>query len=229
MMKKTVKKTFSALFIILCKLWGCDFNFNKTLIFLSKLSVKKTNRLNLNDASIEKSSIVVDGNYNQIVIQGFLSNTKIQIWGNNNQIIINPSVNFNNSTIVLRGNNCKIEIGFGSTFGSIYMVCMGENNSIKIGDNCMFAENIDLWATDSHPIYNNQNELVNPSKPIIIGDFVWVGSKSSILKGVTIGSGSIIGMSSIVTKDIAPATLNVGNPLRCIKTNIRWEREFIKL
>jgi acetyltransferase-like isoleucine patch superfamily enzyme len=70
--------------------------------------------------------------------------------------------------------------------------------------------------------------LINPSKPISIGDFVWIGAKCSILKGVTIGSGSIVGMSSIVTKNIEAATLNVGNPLRCIKTSVRWEREFTK-
>ena len=186
------------------------------------------NLLNLNYAFIERSSIIVEGIYNEIAIHGYISNTKINIWGNNNQIIIHPHVKLNNSTLVLRGDNCKIEIGIGSTFGSIYMVCMGKNNFIKVGENCMFAEDIDLWATDSHPIYNSLNEFINPSKPIEIGDFVWIGAKSSILKGVTIGSGSVVGMSSIVTKNIAAATLNVGNPLRCIKSDIRWEREFTK-
>jgi acetyltransferase-like isoleucine patch superfamily enzyme len=93
----------------------------------------------------------------------------------------------------------------------------------------MFAENIDLWATDSHPIFNIDNKLINPSKPISIGDFVWIVSKCTILKGVTIGNGSIIGMSSTVTKNIESSTLNVGNPIRCIKTDIRWKREFTKL
>lgn len=227
-MKKIIKKTFSILFIIIYKLRGCNFSSSKTLIFLSKLGVKKTNRLNLNDAFIERSTIIVEGISNQITIHGYLSNTKINIWGTNNQIIIHPNVRLNNSTLVLRGDNCKIEIGKGSTFGSVYMVCMGKDNFIEVGENCMFAENIDLWATDSHPIYDTDNKLINPSKPIIIGDFVWIGAKCSILKGVTIGNGSILGMSSIVTKDIAAATLNVGNPLRCIKTDIRWEREFTK-
>lgn len=227
-MKKIFKKIFSILFIIFFKLKGCNFNTDRTLIFLSKLGVKKTNKLNLNDAFIERSSIIVEGISNQIAIHGYLSNTKINIWGINNQIIIHPNVKLNNSTLVLRGDNCKIEIGKESTFGSIYMVCMGKNNFIKVGENCMFAENIDLWATDSHPIFDADNKLINPSKPITIGDFVWIGAKCSILKGVTIGNGSIVGMSSIVTKNIETATLNVGNPLRCIKTDIRWEREFTK-
>lgn len=226
-MKKLLKKIFSIIFITVCKLQGSNLNFKKTIVFFSKFDIQKNNRLSFDSAFLERSFILVEGITNQISIQGYLSNTKIKVWGSNNQIIMHPNAKLNNSTIVLRGSNCRIEIGKETTFGGVYMVCMGKNNFIKVGENCMFAENIDLWATDSHPIYNNENELINPSKPIIIGDFVWVGAKSSILKGVNIGNGSIVGMSSIVTKNIAATTLNVGNPLRCIKTNIRWDREFI--
>lgn len=227
-MKKRVKKVFSILFIALYKLRGGNFNSTKTTVFLSKINLKKTSFLITNSAFIERSSIIIGGISNQVIIDGYLSNTKVNVSGKNNQIIIHPNVKINNSTLVLRGDNCKIEIGKESTFGSIYMVCMGKNNFIKVGENCMFAENIDLWATDSHPIFDADNKLINPSKPITIGDFVWIGAKCSILKGVTIGNGSIVGMSSIVTKNIDNATLNVGNPLRCIKTDIRWEREFTK-
>lgn len=226
-MKKKLKKIYSIIFIILNKLINHNIKIKKTFVFLSKFNVKKSNELRLNNSCVERSSISIEGKNNIIEIQGFLSNSKINIWGTNNQITIHPSVKINNSTIVLRGSNCKIEIGKGSTFGGIHMVCMGGNNYIKVGENCMFAENIDLWATDSHPIFNIENELINPSKPVIIGDYVWVGAKCSILKGVSIGSGSIIGMSSIVTKNVDEKTLNVGNPLRCIKNNIRWKREFI--
>jgi len=225
-MKHLIKKIFSILFLFTLKVRGLKFHVTTTTVFLSKFSIKKFNRLQLYNAFIERSSILIEGISNQICISGSITNTKVSVWGNNNQIMIHPAVQLNNSTIVLRGNNCKIEIGTGSTFGSIYMVCMGKNNFIKVGENCMFAENVDIWATDSHPIYNNDNELINPSKPILIGDFVWVGAKSSILKGVSIGDGAVVGMSSIVTKNVAASTLNVGNPLRCIKTNIRWDREF---
>jgi len=226
-MIKQVKIIFSSIFIASYKLINLNFNSFKSIIFLSKVHLKKQNKFSLNLAYIDRCIIAIDGAYNYISIKGYLFKTKINICGDNNKIIIHSNVKLNNSTIVLRGNDCKIEIGEGSTFGSIQIVCMGKLNYIKIGENCMFAENIDIWATDSHPIYNFKNELVNPSKPIIIGNSVWVGSKSTILKGVKVGSGSIIGMSSVVTKHIEPMTLNVGNPIRCIKTDIRWEREFI--
>jgi acetyltransferase-like isoleucine patch superfamily enzyme len=227
-MKIIIKRVFTILISAYYKFRGCNFSSTKTTFFLSKIDVKKTNSLQLYNACIDRSSIIVEGISNQVVINGFISNTTVTVFGKNNQIRIHANVKLHNSTLVLRGDSCKIEIGCGSTFGKVYMVCMGKNNLIQVGENCMFAENIDIWATDSHPIYNNESELINHSKPVIIGDLVWVGAKCSILKGVNIGSGSIIGMSSIVTKNVAPKTLNVGNPIRCIKTNIHWDRQFIK-
>jgi carbonic anhydrase/acetyltransferase-like protein (isoleucine patch superfamily) len=226
-MKNHFKKKLSFLFVLINKLFESNFSSCKSIVFLSKFRIKKTNSITLLNAVVERSSIVIDGNNNRILIQGNVSSCKVNIWGNNNQIVIHQHVKINNSTIVLRGNDCNIELGQGSTFGGIYLVCMGLNNFIKIGENCMFGENINLWNSDSHPIFNTENDLINSSKPITIGNSVWVGLNSTILKGVTIGSGSIIGMSSVVTKNIEPATLNVGCPARSIKSGISWKREFI--
>ncbi len=54
-------------------------------------------------------------------------------------------------------------------------------------------------------------------KPISIGDKVWIGFGSSILKGVTIGEGAIIGAQSVVTRDIEAWTIVAGNPARVVK------------
>ncbi len=226
-MKKIIKYIVTLLTILLLKLKGFNSTVKKSILFLSKLKIEKSNDLQIIDATIEKSIVQVQGKNNELIISGKIHNSKINVWGNNNQIVISPKVKLNNSTIVLRGNNCYIEIGVGSTFGGIYMVCMGQNNFIKIGKECMFAEGIDLWATDSHPIYDENHNLINPSKPIVIGNHVWIGAKSSILKGVEIKEGAVIGMSSMVTKNVAAFTLNVGNPLRCVKDNVNWRREFI--
>jgi acetyltransferase-like isoleucine patch superfamily enzyme len=227
-MKILIKKANTLLTLVIWKVKGLKSKVKKSVLFLSKFQIDESNDLQLTDATIEKSFVQIQGKNNKLFIFGEIHHSKINIYGNNNQILINSKVQLNSSTIVLRGDNCKIEIGEGSTFGGIYMVCMGQNNFIKIGKECMFAEKTDLWATDSHPIYNDQNELINPSKSITIGNHVWAGAKCSILKGIQIGDGAVIGMSSIVTKDVAAFTLNVGNPLRCIKNNINWKREFIK-
>lgn len=227
-MKKIIKDIVTLLTILLMKLKGFNSTVKISVLFLMKFRIEKSNYCKLIGAIVEKSFIQVQGKNNELIISGEIHNSTINVFGDNNQIIISPRVKIEKSTIVLRGNNCYIEIGEGTTFGGIYMVCMGRDNYIKIGKECMFAQGIDLWATDSHPIYNDENIVINPSKPIIIGDNVWIGSKSSILKGVKIEDGAVIGMSSLVTKDVAAFTLNVGNPLRCVKNNVNWKREFIK-
>lgn len=97
-------------------------------------------------------------------------------------------------------------------------------NFVRVGGNVLFID------TDCHPIdyihrrvdakkkygvdfINNQIK----SAPIIIGDDVWIGADSTILKGVTIGNRAIIGAGSVVTKDIPSDCIVAGNPCKVIR------------
>jgi acetyltransferase-like isoleucine patch superfamily enzyme len=104
-------------------------------------------------------------------------------------------------------------------------------SKIVIGNRVLIAHNVNIHDNISHPIdsqlrhqefENFFNTGIHGSvdlKPqdVIIEDDVWIGFNSIILKGVTIGQGAIIGAGSLVTKDVEPWTINVGNPLRCIE------------
>ena len=65
-------------------------------------------------------------------------------------------------------------------------------------------------------IYNKDWTSV-VSKPILIESKVWIGFDVTILKGVTIGEGAVIGAKSVVTKDVEPWTVVAGNPAKIIK------------
>lgn len=54
--------------------------------------------------------------------------------------------------------------------------------------------------------------------PVVIEDNVWIGEFAAILKGVTVGKGSIIGSHCVVTQDVPPYSIVVGNPARVVKT-----------
>lgn len=226
-MKDILIQLYSSLIVFyyhLFKLLQCD----KAIIFKSKFKGIKFNTTILNQAKLKRTKIQIQGKNNSIILQQcHLEKTHIMIFGQNNQIHINPKVQINQTKIILRGNNCNITIGRSSTFGGAYMVCMGTNNSIVIGNECMFAENIEIWNSDSHPIYDSQGNITNPSSPIHIGNHVWCGKGCKILKGVTIGENAIIGMEALVTKDIAANTLNVGIPAHSVRNNINWDRCFI--
>lgn len=62
-----------------------------------------------------------------------------------------------------------------------------------------------------------------PGQPVEIGNNVWIGVGTTILKGVTIGDGAIIAAGSVVTKDIPARCLAAGVPAKVIKTDVEWE------
>jgi acetyltransferase-like isoleucine patch superfamily enzyme len=64
--------------------------------------------------------------------------------------------------------------------------------------------------------YKTKKSALN-NKPVFIGNDVWVGAKSIILPGITIGDGTVIGAGSVVTKNVLPYTIVAGNPARIIR------------
>lgn len=92
---------------------------------------------------------------------------------------------------------------------------------VHIGDYCAISDNVQILDSDFHTI-TCDSKTFEKSKPIHIGNHVWIGRSAIILKGVTIGDGAIIGAGSIVTKSIPPRCLAVGNPARVIKEEVEW-------
>ena len=92
-------------------------------------------------------------------------------------------------------------------------------DDIIIGDNVMIGPNT-VINSGTH-IFTNKNELIrnqgHRKAPIIIEDDVFIGGNCFILPGVKIGEGSVVGAGSIVTKNVEPFTVVVGNPARIIK------------
>ncbi len=89
---------------------------------------------------------------------------------------------------------------------------------ITVGSFCFIGPNCGLY-TASHPLNASQrNQGYEKASPITIGKNVWIGGDVIILPGVTIGDGSVIGAKSVVTKDIPPGVLAVGNPCRVLRS-----------
>jgi maltose O-acetyltransferase len=92
---------------------------------------------------------------------------------------------------------------------------------VKIGKNCLISSNCGISSynhiQDSLNRRASENEDFRFSKPVSIGDNVWIGMNSCILPGVSIGNNSIIGSGSVVTKNIPSNEIWVGNPARFIK------------
>jgi acetyltransferase-like isoleucine patch superfamily enzyme len=126
----------------------------------------------------------------------------------------------------------KIEIGENCYIGDMTRIYAMKN--ITIGDNVLIAHNVNIHDSNSHSIYpeTRKGELPYIRKnghpdsnifnieiaPIKICDNAWIGYNACIMKGVTIGEGSVVAAGSVVTKDVPPYTVVAGNPAKVIKT-----------
>ncbi|WIF72397.1 acyltransferase [Proteus vulgaris] len=119
-----------------------------------------------------------------IIKSGLRNKRNLNISINNGKLIIKENVFFNN--------NCSINV----------------RESIEIGRNTIFGEGVLLYDHD-HDYSKGINHLRSSfiTAPIVIGENVWIGSNSIILKGVTIGNNCIIAAGSIITRDIPNNTI----------------------
>ena len=111
----------------------------------------------------------------------------------------------------------SLVIGNHTGFSGVSIFCA---SSIKIGNYCNIGGNVFIWDTDFHPLNMEERRISSQnirSSPIIIEDDVFIGANSIILKGVSIGQGSIVGAGSVVTKNIPPMEIWAGNPAKFIR------------
>jgi acetyltransferase-like isoleucine patch superfamily enzyme len=90
---------------------------------------------------------------------------------------------------------------------------------VAIGDRCVIGANATIVDTDFHSmdplVRSSPNDAADAaSKPVIIGNDVFIGGSSIILKGVTVGNGAVIGSNSVLTKNVPAGTIVAGNPAK---------------
>ena len=110
-----------------------------------------------------------------------------------------------------------INIHIGSHVFINYNWTVLDCSKVCIGDRVFIGPNTSFY-TAHHPIQASERaKNIGYAEPITIGNDVWIGGNVTILPGVTIGDGCVIGAGSVVTKDIAPNMVAVGNPCRPLK------------
>lgn len=125
----------------------------------------------------------------------------------------------------------KIFIGKNTYIGPSTVIQSKE--SVSIGESVIIANNVLIVDNNNHPVdpvmrlkMSACEDFMNDelwswkyaaSKPIVIEENVWIGRDSRILKGVTVGKGSIVALGAVVTKDVPPYTVVAGNPAKVVK------------
>jgi len=126
------------------------------------------------------------------------------------------------------GDNCVVEqplfctYGYNTTVGDNFFLNVNcklmDSGTITIGSNVFIAPNVCI-ITEEHAMDTEQRLAgLEYTHPVTIGDNVWICAGALILPGVTIGANSVIGAGSVVTKDIPPNSVAVGNPCKVIRS-----------
>lgn len=229
-LRKRIKKRDNVLFLLIHNIYKSIYGFHipivgplKTFIFaIYKLAVFGNEIV-----SIIYKIVIVEPVFRSICLKvgDNLKIEKIPYVRGSGKIIISSNVYISGKIGITFGNQLKekpvLSIGHDSfiAHGSQFRIA----SNVSIGSYCYLAGNCFVYDVDGHPV-DSEKRRENVSvgeesiSPVIIEDDVWIGVNVIILKGVRIGSRSIIGAGTIVSKDIPPDSIAVGNPVRIIRS-----------
>lgn len=103
------------------------------------------------------------------------------------------------------------------------LVCAHE---IRFGDDCLVSWDVLVMDTDEHPVYDKEHERINPDRPIVVGNHVWIGCKCVLLKGAELPDNSVLAAGTLLKSAFhGEEQIIGGNPPSILKRDVRWEHQ----
>jgi len=154
-----------------------------------------------------------------------MQDVHIYMRGSGHRLIIGEECYITGGELWFEDYGCVISIGPHTSIRSARLVVTEPGSAIEIGTDCMFSFDIDVRTGDSHSIIDPDTRLrVNHARNVTIGDRVWISAHVSVLRGGSVGAGSVVATRSVVTHEIPPRSLAAGSPAAVIRTPVRWTR-----
>lgn len=202
-------------------------------------------------AGLNNKIIIIDnGIERELKKNESISGLDVQIRGNGNTIKIElPFKAYDSKIDIIDNNNAYIELRKCPRLGNVYIRCnwasgqrflmrqnttiigaqflLDGNSSITIGEDCMFSNNIFVWADDGHAVLDAETgDILNkPSGALTIGNHCWIGQGVRLTKNARIGNNCILAGGTVAVKDYAEDNVVIGgNPGKIIKRGITWDR-----
>ena len=149
--------------------------------------------------------------------------SKAEAWiqlNENAAMIIHEGLDMRNCRFVVQP-NAVLEIGDLEMNGLCNIVV---RKKVTIGRGVMAARDVNIYDSDYHPFSLYDDVQAVATKPVIIQDHVWIGNGASIMKGVTLGEGSVVSAGSVVIKSVKPRSMVSGNPAKEAAKDIFWSK-----
>jgi acetyltransferase-like isoleucine patch superfamily enzyme len=153
-----------------------------------------------------------------------LSNVLINTEGAFGVIVLGPNTSLSDVVIQMAGHTALI-ITSGTSMPKGNILVQEQGTYILIGDDCMFSNNVSMRTSDSHGIYDRETRMrINPGKPIIVHNHVWVGRHVTMNKGTIVETDAVVGQGALTTGLLKGATIHAGHPAKALRSNIWWDR-----
>jgi acetyltransferase-like isoleucine patch superfamily enzyme len=95
---------------------------------------------------------------------------------------------------------------------------------VCIGDRSLISWDVLIMDSDLHPLYDEHGIRINEALPVMIGNSVWIGCRSLVLKGVRIGDGVVIAAASTLTRSVEERNVVAGGaPPRVLRKHVSWK------
>lgn len=154
-----------------------------------------------------------------------IENMKIHLEGAGHRLTIGSECRIKSGTIHFADESCTIDIGAETTIEDAHIAVTEPGGSVTIGRDCMIAFDVDIRNGDSHAICDTATgDRINYAEDIRIGDHVWLGAHVQVLKGVMVGDNAVVGVRSVVTRDIPGGSIACGAPAEVVRESISWDR-----
>ena len=137
--------------------------------------------------------------------------------GENAVLCINGNFTILSGATISIRKNARLELGTGYINNNCEIIC---SEYIRIENDVAIANDVVIRDSDDHQITSQPH---SKTKPIHIGNHVWIGERAMILKGVRIGDGAVVAAGAVVTHDVPPHTLVAGVPAKIIREEVYWE------
>lgn len=156
----------------------------------------------------------------------YLTDCHIYIRGDYNVIRLGERNVFRKADLYIEDSRSEISFGNNNHIMSFTHIAALEGKAICFGDECLFSADVIFRNSDSHAIYDSETGTrINPAESILVGNRVWFGNKTTVLKGVKIGDNSVVATGAIVTHDVPSNSIVAGVPAKVVKSNIIWRHQ----
>lgn len=178
-----------------------------------------------------KGCRVTGGTGNTLIVEDYarLKNCRFHFEGTGNTVRIGKRCYCDHANFWIEDSGNTVSLGEHTYLAGEIQLAVMEGTAISIGRDCLFSSPVKIRTGDSHSLLQKSTgRRINPSQSVTIGNHVWVGTDTTILKGVSVADGCVVGAGSLLCKTYEnPNCVLAGVPAKEVRQDVDWTIERI--